>query len=112
MNKPKIATSLAALALSAVLVSGAAFAQSSGKPANDGGYIPEPAGSASRPIYNSVPQNTTVAPPHYGKPIDDGGLIDEPGAAAKAAAERANQHSTIADRPHYGRPINDGGSID
>lgn len=109
MTRQKVAMSVAALALSTVFVSGVALAQNFGRNPNDGGPIAEPAGSPSKPLYNSVPPTT---PPHYGRNVNDNGMIDEPSDAAKAAAAKANKNSIIANKPHYGRNPNDNGSVD
>ena len=83
MNR-QITVYLAALALGTVLVSAPAFAQ---KPANDGGLIAEPNGSAASPSqqerapagrrsYNSAPTPAYQQPSPSkasGKPANDGG---------------------------------------
>jgi len=108
MNNQKFLMSLAALALG-TMISSAAFAQSYGRAANDGGYIPDPGTAATNQLYNSAPQSTNTAP-HYGRPVNDGGLVDQPTAAQSAAAQ-VNQNATAQQPQHYGRPVDDGGPI-
>jgi hypothetical protein len=105
-SRAKIAISFAALTFGAAMAAAPALAQQLGKPANDGGLVQEPSTPASRPVYNSVPQQ--AATPHYGRPVNDGGIVDEPSAAA-AQATHSNQTNAIQTPPHYGRPLNDGG---
>ena len=86
---------IAALTLSAVLVSGSAFA--AGRAANDGGPADVTTPAPSKPIYNSV-----AAPTHYGKALDDGGLVDNVGGTPAKV-------TPIQTPPHYGKALNDGG---
>jgi len=105
-SRAKIAIGFAAFTFGAAMVAAPALAQQIGRPANDGGLVSEPTTPASRPLYNSVPQQ--AAAQHYGKPVNDGGTVEEPGAGAAAAAQ-SNQTSAVLTPPHYGRPLNDGG---
>ena len=110
MRKQKIVIGVAALAFGATLVSGAAMAQQSARPANDGGYLSTPTTPGTSQLYNSAPQDTT-ATQHYGRPLDDGGAVDQPSASQIPATGRATQSSASTQPQHYGRPENDGGSV-
>lgn len=103
---PKIAASLAALAIGAVLASVPAFAQQYGRSPNDGGMVTAPSGGQQ--LYNSAaPQ--PASPPHYGRNVDDGGLVDEPKGGQRSLNNSATPQQSTP--PHYGRNPDDGGLV-
>jgi hypothetical protein len=93
----------AALALSVTLSAAPAFAQ---KAANDGGYVPTPAGAPVDGV--PAPRPTT---PYYGRNADDGGTGPQPTEAQlKAAQSKSKGSQQASSAPHLGKPINDGGT--